>query len=201
MWDVNRAARSTGAAAAVLAAVLALSHDARAVDASGSDARRPESVAAQPRELARVRYRQGVEAYKEGHFREGIDLFLDADQLAPSAALSFNIAAAYEKIDQPAAALRWYRDYVRRAPDAADRAQVEAMVRGFEQALEKSGVQQLTVSSTPLSATLIIDGQPVGVTPWTGEIPPGSHQLELGLDGRASASRTIEIPSGPSIDY
>src|SRR5262252_5469228 len=91
---------------------------------SESKPRASDSAAPQPRELARVRYRQGVEAFKEARFQDAIDLFLEADQLAPSAALSFNIGAAYEKIDQPAAALRWYRDYLRRAPDASDRAQI-----------------------------------------------------------------------------
>jgi tetratricopeptide (TPR) repeat protein len=158
------------------------------------------SVAAKPLERARVRYREGVEAYKEGRYRDAIDLFLEADQLAPSAALSFNIGAAYEKLGEAAAALRWYRDYLRRAPDTADRAQVEALVSGFEHTLQSNGVQQMTISSTPDGAELMVDGQSVGVTPYTLEVPPGSHVLSLKLAGHAPASRTVDLPADHAID-
>jgi tetratricopeptide (TPR) repeat protein len=150
-------------------------------------------VAAQPLELARVRYRRGVEAYEEGRFREAIDLFLDADELAPSAALSFNIASAYERIGEPASALRWYRDYLRRDPAAADRAQVEATVTTFETILRQLGVQQVTVSSVPTKAKLSVDGAPVGTTPWTGELSPGSHRLAFTLAGHRTENMTFEL--------
>ena len=119
--------------------------------------------------------------------------------MVPSAALSFNIANAYEKSAQPAAALRWYRDYLRRAPDAADRAQVEITLRGLEQSLENSGIQQLTVTTVPPGAALTIDGQPIGVTPWTGELAPGSHALDLRAEGYAPGSRGVELPARKGI--
>jgi hypothetical protein len=40
----------------------------------------------------RARYERGADAYAKGRFTDAIDLFLEADALAPSAALSFNIA-------------------------------------------------------------------------------------------------------------
>jgi tetratricopeptide (TPR) repeat protein len=150
-------------------------------------------VAAQPLELARVRYRRGVEAYQEGRFRDAIDLFLDADQLAPSAALSFNIGSAYEEIGETPSALRWYRDYLRRDPAAADRAQVEAKVAELEEVLKQRGVQQVTISSVPPKANLSVDGKPVGTTPWTGELPPGPHRLGFSLPGHQAASATIQL--------
>jgi tetratricopeptide (TPR) repeat protein len=185
--------------ACTLVALLTSAHAAHA-EGAGDAKSAPGSGAAKPLERARVRYREGVEAYKEGHFRDAIDLFLEADQLAPSAALSFNIGAAYEKLGEPAAALRWYRDYLRRAPDASDRTQVEALVSGFEHTLQSNGVQQVTVSSTPPGAELVVDGQSVGVTPFTVEIAPGSHAVRLLLAGRAPASRTVDLPADHAID-
>jgi tetratricopeptide (TPR) repeat protein len=190
-----RASLSICAAVALLAAP----HVAQAEDADNTNVS-SGTVAAKPLERARVRYREGVQAYKEGHFRDAIDLFLEADQLAPSAALSFNIGAAYEKLGEPAAALRWYRDYLRRAPDASDRSQVEALVSGFEHTLESSGVQQITVTSTPEGAELAVDGQSVGTTPCTFELSPGSHTLALTLAGRAPASRSVDLPADHAID-
>jgi tetratricopeptide (TPR) repeat protein len=158
------------------------------------------SGAAQPAELARMRYRQGVDAYRGGRYRESIDYFLEADTLAPSAALSFNIARAYEKIDDAGAALRWYRDYLRRAPDAKDRAETEVLVHGFEERLAKKGVQQVTILSVPRGATVLIDDGTVGVTPFTTEIPPGTHRVELRLDGYEPATATLELTPDHATD-
>lgn len=158
------------------------------------------SGAAQPLEIARARYRQGVEAYQAGHYRESIDYFLEADRVSPSAALSFNIALAYEKIDDPAAALRWYRDYLRRNPDAKDRASVEQLVQTFEARLAAKGVQQFTVMSEPSAATVLVDGKAVGVTPWTMEIKPGQHALEVRHDGFETIKQSINVPADHATD-
>lgn len=160
----------------------------------------PGSAAAQPVEIARSRYRQGVEAYRSGRYRESIDYFLEADRAAPSAALSFNIALAYEKIDDAAAALRWYRDYLRRAPDSKDRASVEASIQGYEARLAAKGLQQVTIFSEPSAATLILDGKPVGVTPYTTEIAPGSHRIELRHDGYENTQQTMNVPRDHASD-
>src|SRR3954465_5476259 len=79
-----------------------------------------EAAMEQKRAAAKSKYQQGAEAYSAGRFKDAVDLFLAADQLAPSAPLAFNIARAYEKLADDAGALRWYRDYLRRNPDAAN---------------------------------------------------------------------------------
>jgi tetratricopeptide (TPR) repeat protein len=147
-----------------------------------------------------MRYRQGGEAYRGGRYRESIDYFLEADRLSPSAALSFNIARAYEKTEDDAAALRWYRDYLRRDPTAKDRADVERLIHSFEERLVKKGVQQITVLSDPALASVSLDEKPVGVTPWTGEIPPGTHQLELVLEGHDRVKQSVELSPDHAID-
>ena len=49
-------------------------------------------------------------------YAQAIEHFLAADALVPSAALSFNVAKAYEKLGESAKALRYYRDFARRSP-------------------------------------------------------------------------------------
>src|SRR4051812_12453176 len=137
----------------------------------------------------KARYERGAEAYSAGRFKDAIDLFLQADTLAPSAALSFNIARAYEKIGDDAACLQWYRDFRRRAPDAKNGADVDARIRALQGVLAKKGVQQVTIFSTPAGATVIVDDQPLGVTPYTGQLPPGTHQLVLSLRGYADSTQ------------
>lgn len=181
-----------GLKATLLAAFLLVSH-AHAAEPS-------EAELQQRREDAAQRYEQGVEAYQEGRHKDAIDLFLEADALAPSSALSFNIARAYEKIKDSSNALRWYRDYLRREPGAEDKAAVSRLIDDYEKVLEAKGLQQLTVLSEPETATVRVDGRPVGVTPWTGDVPPGNHTISVSLRGYADAERQITLASDAAQD-
>lgn len=141
----------------------------------------------------KARYERGADAYAKGRFTDAIELFLQADALAPSAALSFNIARAYEKIGDDALTLRWYRDFRRRAPEAKNGPEVDERIAALEQALAKKGVQQLTVLSSPQGATVVVDERPVGVTPFTGQFAPGKHRVVISLKGYAETARDVEL--------
>lgn len=148
----------------------------------------------------RARYERGADAYSKGRFTDAIDLFLEADALAPSAALSFNIARAYEKIGDDASTLRWYRDFRRRAPDAKNGAEVDERIHALETALAAKGVQQLTVLTSPQGATVIVDDQPVGVSPFTGQFAPGKHRIVISLKGYADSSQDVELAASRAKD-
>ena len=152
-----------------------------------------EATQEQRRANARARYQEGANAYSAGRYKDAVDLFLEADQLSPSAPLSFNVARAYEHIGDDAGALRWYRDYLRRAPTAENAADVRAITGALALTLAKKGVQQLTVLSSPVGATVAVDGTPVGVTPWTGELNPGKHKLLLTYRGYTDERRAIVL--------
>lgn len=183
-------------AASLLLTSLAAPQLARAEGAAGSSSQSSEAYKA----AGKARYERGVEAYSAGRYKDAIDLFLQADALAPSAALSFNIARAYEKIGDDAATLQWYRDFRRRAPDAKNGAEVDARIRTLEGVLAKKGVQLLTVFSSPPGATVIVDDKPVGVTPFTGQLIPGEHQLVLTLKGYNDAERKVTLGAARAQD-
>jgi tetratricopeptide (TPR) repeat protein len=155
---------------------------------------------AQRRESAKAEYEQGVDAYSNQHFADAVRLFLEADALSPSAALSYNIARAYEKLADDAQTLRWYRNYLRLSPDAAKAADVQKYVQALSAALAKKGIQQVTVLSTPAAATVSIDGTPLGVTPLTVELRPGQHSLSLSLRGYTDASQRFTLPASTPVD-
>jgi tetratricopeptide (TPR) repeat protein len=166
---------------------------------SNANAPDPTSEAGKKAE-GKARYERGAEAYTAGRFKDAIELFLQADALAPSAALSFNIARAYEKIGDDASTLQWYRDFRRRAPDAKNGPEVDERIRALEGVLAKKGVQQLTVFSRPLGATVIVDDQPMGVTPYTGQLPPGTHKIVLSLRGYLDSEQKVELAADRARD-
>ena len=180
--------------------LLFLASTAIAAPARAEEPADPGGATEEQRADAKARYEQGVTAYSAGRYKDAVDLFLAADKILPSAPLSFNIARAYEKLGDDSGALRFYRDYLRRKPDAENAADVQALVKRFEERLKAKGVQQLTVLSTPTGATVALDGAPVGVTPATLDLPPGQHHVALILRGYADTERDVEVPADHALD-
>jgi tetratricopeptide (TPR) repeat protein len=185
------------ASSIALAAVLAIAPSlARAT---------PDEAVSEQQVQARDLYEKGARAYRERRFEAAIEQFLAADRLAPRAPLAFNVARAYEKLEQPARALQYYRDYLERGADGSNRSEVEARVRELEATLAQRGVQQVTVVSSPPGASIRIDGQELGMTPSTFEAKLGTHEvvaeregyeptrLEIDLDGKKSLDLTIAL--------
>ena len=160
----------------------------------------PEGPEAEGKARAQAIFEQAVAAYKDGRFFDAIELFVETNRIYPDSKLCFNIARAYEGLGNRAGALRYYREYLRRTPQATDKTEVEASVRQLETALSQRGVQQLTVVTTPDSAILSIDGQPIALTPWTGETWPGKHRLTATHPGYIESQQIVELPPLRSLD-
>lgn len=52
--------------------------------------------------------------------------------------------------------------------------------------------QQVTITSTPLGVNLLIDGTPVGITPYSGNLTIGNHTLKIENEGK-TAERKVEV--------
>jgi tetratricopeptide (TPR) repeat protein len=161
-----------------------------------ADASSTEAQVEARRSEAKRRFELGVEQYRAGRYEGAVTAFLEADRLAPSPALSFNIARAYERLADTSGALRWYRDYLRRSPRAKNAAEVRARIAVLSAQLGQRGVQQLSIFSTPDGATVLVDGRAIGVTPFTGELPPGKHVVLLDRDGYRDARSELVLSAG-----
>jgi tetratricopeptide (TPR) repeat protein len=149
---------------------------------------------------AKQRFNAAAQAYHEARYKDAIELFMQANALDPHADLLFNVGQAYEKLGEVPNALRSYRDYLRAAPGATDRGNVERTIANLEARLRERGVQQVTVFSTPAGATLQLDGKPVGQTPWTGEIAPGRHVAVLHASGYPDVAKEFVLVSERAMD-
>jgi tetratricopeptide (TPR) repeat protein len=158
----------------------------------------PEAVA---KARARLLFDKGVNAYRDGRFYDAVDIFLETNRLYPDPKLSFNVGKAFEALGNQPGALRYYREYLRRMPDAPDKREVDSHVEQLELSLGQKGLQQLTVLSTPDGATIKLDGQAVGVTPWTGESFAGKHRVALEAAQYQTSERIIEIDLHRAQDF
>ncbi len=171
----------------------------RTAFADDAPATAPKDAEAKAR--AQALFERGIAAYKEGRFKDAIDSFLDAHREYPSPTLSFNAARAYEQMGDNAGALGFYREYLRQSPNASDKPRVEERIADLEKKLQARGVQQVTVLSNAAGATVVLDGQPVGIIPWTGEIAPGKHEVKLRREGYAEATGSLDLPAEHAIDF
>jgi tetratricopeptide (TPR) repeat protein len=86
---------------------------------------------------AKRHWEKGTALYDMGHYLDAAREYEESFKLKPSvAALLFNIAQAYRLGGDHAAALRAYRGYLRRDPQAANRGEVEAYITKCELALQ-----------------------------------------------------------------
>jgi tetratricopeptide (TPR) repeat protein len=131
--------------ALLLLGVIATSNPPAALGQAPSGAGQDE----QRRSQAKGEFAKGVGHYRAGRYTQAVDAFLEADQLAPSPALSYNIARAYERLNDDAAALRWYRDYLRRSPSAKNAAEVEARITELSSDVMQAGKQEPSAPSAP----------------------------------------------------
>ncbi|HVY29105.1 MAG TPA: PEGA domain-containing protein [Polyangiaceae bacterium] len=158
-----------------------------------ADAPSAEAGAEARRNEAKARFDEGVNAFREHRWADAVQAFRQADAIAPSAALSFNIAKAYEHLEDVTGALRWYRDFLRRSPQAANAGEVQARVAALAATLAQRGVQQLTLLTTPAGAAVTIDERQLGTAPLTVELAPGQHRAHLELPGYRAADSNFVL--------
>jgi hypothetical protein len=89
----------------------------------------PDAVA-----TAKARFKQGTAYYNLNRFAQALVEFEAAYLAAPDPAFLFNIGQCHRKMGHRAEALGFYRTYLRNAPSAPNRADVEKLIQELEAA-------------------------------------------------------------------
>lgn len=155
-------------------------------------AQQPASAADEAQRV-RAHLHNAERAYSEGRYSDAAASFLAADRLQPTPAIQLALGKTYEQMNDPSHALASYREYFVRAPRAPDRAQVQVRVAALASQLAERGVQQISVSSVPPGAIVVIDAKPLGTTPIYVDLSPGAHHLEFHRQGYESAGLDFEL--------
>jgi tetratricopeptide (TPR) repeat protein len=111
-------------------------------------------------------YSEALSDFKEGYRRKDDPVFL------------YNIAQCHRLLNQNTEALRAYKTYLRRAPDAANRGEVERKIAAIEEAQAAAN----KASTTPPNLVL----------------PPDSHGSEPATTGTTTAPTTGEPATSTS---
>lgn len=158
MLHSSRAATALLAALAILAAPIAM-RTARADNTAE----------------ARQHYQKGKQLFDSSDYRGAMAEFATADKLAPSALLEFNIALCHERLGEKAEAVRRYRLYLDRVPNAPNRAQVEDKIKALE-----SEMKAESAPPPPVAAPAPPASGPAESAPPAGEAaPPPTGDADL----------------------
>ncbi len=147
---------------------------------------------------ANSRYKVGRRLYKKGDFAGAAREFEVAFEMIPgSAKLAYNLARSEERAGNLAAAVAAYQAYLRLAPDAADKVEVEAVISALERRV-RAALPQVVVTSNPPGASVVVDEAeaPSGETPLTLQLEPGAHRLRLTLEGHTSGDEMVQVREG-----
>jgi tetratricopeptide (TPR) repeat protein len=150
---------------------------------------------------ARTRYEKGTTLYDLGQYIEAAHEYEAAFKLRQSPPLLFNIGQAYRLGGEYGSALRAYRSYLRRSPEAANRAEVSGYIAACEKRLADKGAKAAPepAHATPAAPaptpapTVATAPAPAVVTPAPAPAasPPSSPALQL---SRAPSDRSAPTP-------
>ncbi len=182
------------------------------------------AAAADAKQTAKAFYEEGLKQYNLGHFEKALSSFESAYQALPDAVFLFNIGQCHRALGPTQDALLAYRAFLREAPNAPNRSEVERLRAELEQTLERQRQQQqvpptgtlspgsaqprsaplLRVTSEPPGALVRVDGpevRPLGATPLeTSAVAAGVHTLYLSLDGFQSQTATATVEPAATAD-
>ena len=166
-----------------------------AKDKAGKAAKKAAKKAAR---RAKRMEKVGKVAYKKGKFGDALIAFAAAYKADPQPKFLYNIARCHEKSGDLAKAAEHYERYLREAPDAEDREEVETQAEFLTQKLQAT-MGRLEIVSEPPGAVVQVEGKGRSEnvkTPWTGWLEPGVHELKAMLEGHEDEARRVALTAG-----
>ncbi len=146
------------------------------VIALGADPSSPDAKAKEHASAAR-------KLFSQKRYTEAAERFTAAYRVGGNATNIYNVGKCYERLGDVPMALRSYREYRRLNPKADEDPVLRGDIANGERRLREKGVQQLAVYAEPSSASITIDGEPLGTSPVYVELKAGEHVLSVSADG------------------
>jgi tetratricopeptide (TPR) repeat protein len=122
---------------------------------------------------AKEHFEKASRLYEIQKYGDAIAEYESAYLLVEDPALLFNIGQAYRLWDKPEDAIRSYKNYLRRRPDATNRADVEKKIVDLENQIEE---KRIATTPAPILAPAVSPPTitPPIATPVTSQTPPAS---------------------------
>lgn len=197
--------RVTGAASAALWVVLAgaafwgaaVSH-AQEEDSASQTTEDAVAVAERDAEARRL-FLEGREAYERGEYRAAWDYFHRAYSMSARPALLYNVGQSADRLGLSREALKAFRLYVKKLPDADNRREVENRIRALEDRVRREeGENALRETITDGDATPGAAASAEEEVPQVPDEQPARHGWYL--QGALGVGLLVDGISGEALD-
>jgi tetratricopeptide (TPR) repeat protein len=139
--------------------------------ASAADDTRPKLTEAQKQEV-RDRYERATRFYYLRKYPEAISEYEAIYLLSADPVMLYNIAQCHRQADHPEQALQFYKTYLRNAPAATNRADVEKKITEMERLVEEQRKLAQQAPAVPVVPPPAVSPPPAGVGVGTpGQVP------------------------------
>lgn len=132
---------------------------------------------------------KGERAFKKKSYREALKHFLKAEDLVPNVKNKISIAILYHKLDQCNESFYAWIDVISQCSDGCP---YQQEIQESYQNMTRSCTAPLIITSAP-SASVLVDGRYLGMTPLNPPLLFGSHKLELKADGYQTIEKRVQI--------
>jgi tetratricopeptide (TPR) repeat protein len=103
----------------------------------------------QQKDEVKLHYQRATRAYDLQKYQEAIEEYQKAYEISGDPPMLYNIGQAYRLSDQPAEAVRYYRRFLQRMPNARNREDVERKIADQEKLIEDRRKAAAAVSPPP----------------------------------------------------
>ncbi len=144
-------------------------------------------------------FKNGIRLADEESYEKALAEFEEAYALAPHPLVLFNIAGAHRALKHYREALDTYGRFLLEGDGVVN---AELLARGksdMEALLSLLG--RVLFDSRPSGATILVDGEELGLTPIMERLllAPGAHEVEARLEGHETQTRTLRISAGDEL--
>ncbi|MEO8552225.1 MAG: tetratricopeptide repeat protein [Kofleriaceae bacterium] len=137
---------------------------------------------------------RGVGLYGEADYRAALVEFRRAYEIAPNAAVLYNLGQTYYQLQNYASALDAFERYLAESGDSpSHKTEVEAAIRTL-----RARVGKLVVTTNLGSSEVTVDDELVGKTPLAAAVPVsiGRRKITVLHDGHSPEVRYVDIAAG-----
>jgi hypothetical protein len=144
-------------------------------------------------------FETGLKLYREGSYREALDSFKRASDIAPRASLQRNIAQCHRDLKDFASAYDAYQVLLAKYGATMNAADKRAVQRAIDELAMLTGT--LRVGVTEPGATVAVDAREVGTTPMAAplRLNLGPHAVAITKEGLEPIRREIKTSGGEEV--
>src|SRR5690242_11553365 len=102
----------------------------------------PRAASADDRAEARTHYQAGTKFYASGDYKSAIREFSAAQQAMPADLNNYNLALCYDKLGEAEPAIQYYREFLNKQPNVANRTEIEVSISRLETALKSAATKR-----------------------------------------------------------